>query len=167
MDQESLKERTKEIRDQKALEREKALRTVTMEDNVLGLAGSMLASNRLALKAISGGIEAIESHINQIKDLKKRERDNFTRSMYVFDDVIADYSSEQWDEDQKKHQTNLDALKGLEEAMKEQADSKADSNEKEENDDGSDNSVDTPVPSDVSGGDSSREELEPDNQSGE
>ncbi len=166
MDQVELQKKAKEKRDKKALERVESLRKVTMESNVYGLAGTMLASNKKGLDVIQDGIKAIEFHIEQIKDLKKREVDNFTRVMYVLDGV-EDYSSDQWDEDQKKHQTNLDALKGLKEAMKEQADSKADSNEKEENDDGSDNSVDTPVPSDVSGGDSSREELEPDNQSGE
>ena len=118
MDKDDLQEMAKANRDKKRQEREDELRKVTTEDNVLGLAGSMLGSNRAALKALDTAIDTIDSHVKQIESLKKRERDNFTRAMYVFDDVVADYSSEQWDEEQVVHQENLDALIGLRDAMK-------------------------------------------------
>ena len=132
MDQEALQKKAKENREQKALKRMESLRKVTMESNVYGLAGTMLASNKKALNVIEDGIKAVKFHIEQIKDLRKREVDNFTRVMYVLDGM-EDYSSDQWDEDQKKHQVNLDALEGLEKAMKAE-DSKTDSNESSEDD---------------------------------
>ena len=134
MDKQNLQEVAKANREAKQKSREDELRKVTTEDNVLGVAGNMLGSNRTALKALDSAIEVIEFHLNQIKEFKKKERDNFARVMFVFDDIVEDYSSEQWDEDQNRHQENLDALVGLRDAMKEEV--KRD----DRNDSGSDNS---------------------------
>ena len=117
----NLQDLAKKNREEKAKAREDELRKITKEDNVLGLAAQMNESNQRALKALDTAISVIEVHISEIKRVKKTERDNFTRAMFVFDDYMDDYSSDEWDRDQEIHQENLEALTGLRDAMKEEA----------------------------------------------
>jgi len=105
---------------EKKRKREEELRSVTAEDGILGLAGRLLDSNLAARNAFDNAIKVIEGHIKAVEDVRKQRKDDYIKAMYVFDEKLDDYSSDQWDEDQELHQANLDALTGLRDALEEE-----------------------------------------------